>query len=63
MCSSREVEWYSYVGIPKGTNCAPLLAELLLHDYESNAMIRLSRTNGHPTNHARYIDSFFKQSA
>ena len=31
-----------------GTNCAPFLAELLLHDYESSAMIRFSRTNGHP---------------
>ena len=36
------------VGIPMGTNCAPLLAELLLHDYETIAMIRFSRTNGHP---------------
>ena len=36
------------VGIPMGTNCAPLLAELILHDYESSAMIRFSRTNGHP---------------
>ena len=36
------------VGIPMGTNCAPLLPELLLHDYESSAMIRFSRTNGHP---------------
>ena len=35
------------VGIPMGTNCAPPLAELLLHDYESGAMIRFSRTNGH----------------
>ena len=36
-------------GIPMGTNCAPLLAELLLqHDYETSAMIRFSRTNGHP---------------
>ena len=32
------------VGIPKGTNCVPLLAELLLREYESNAMIRFSRT-------------------
>ena len=35
-------------GIPMGTSCTPLLAELLLrHDYESSAMIRFSRTNGH----------------
>ena len=44
-----------------GTNCAPLLAELLLHDYESSAMIRFSRTNGHPQAKSfeftrRYID-------
>ena len=51
------------VGIPMGTNCAPLLAELLLHDYESIAMhmIRFSRTNGHPQAKSfeftrRYID-------
>ena len=49
------------VGIPMGTNCAPLLAELLLHDYESGAMIRFSRTNGHPQTKSfeftrRYID-------
>ena len=31
-----------------GTNSAPLFAELLFHDYESSAMIRFSRTNGHP---------------
>ena len=36
------------VGIPISTDCAPLLAELLFHDYESSAMTRLSRTNGHP---------------
>ena len=35
-------------GIPMGKNCTPLLAELYLHDYESSAMIRFSRTNGDP---------------
>ena len=49
------------VGIPMGTNCALLLAELLLHDYESIAMIRFSRTNWHPQAKSfeftrRYID-------
>ena len=44
-----------------GTNCAPLLAELILHDYKSNAMIRFSRTNGLPQAKSfeftrRYID-------
>ena len=49
------------VGILMGASCALLSDELLLHEYESNAMIRFSRTNGHP--HAksfkftrRYID-------
>ena len=56
----REV-FQQCVGIPMGTNCAPLLAELLLHDYESNAMIRFSRTNGLPQAKSfeftrRYID-------
>ena len=51
------------VGIPMGTNCATLLAELLLHDYESSATIRFSRTNGHPQAKSfeftrRYIDDF-----
>ena len=36
------------VGIPMGTNSTPLLAELLLHDYESNARIRISSKNGNP---------------
>ena len=54
-------EFQQCVGIPMGTNCAPLLAELLLHDYESSAMIRFSRTNGHPRAKSfeftrRYID-------
>ena len=47
------------IGIPMGTNCAPLLAELLLHDYESKAMIHFSRTNDQPSSFAftrRYID-------
>ena len=49
------------VGIPMGTNCAPLSAELLLHDNKSSAMIRFSRTNGHPQAKSfkftcRYID-------
>ena len=44
-----------------GTNCAPLLAQLLLHDYESSAVIRFSRTNGYPQAKTfeftrRYID-------
>ena len=34
-------------GIPMGTNCAPLLADLL-HDYESTAMILFSRGSTNP---------------
>ena len=30
-------------GIPMGTNCSPLLADLLLHEYESAATILVSR--------------------
>ena len=30
------------IGILMGTNCTPLLADLLLHDYESAAMILFS---------------------
>ena len=45
-----------------GTNCTPLLAELLLHGYKSSAMIRFSRTIGHPQAKwfkftRRYIDA------
>ena len=31
------------VGIPIGTNCAPLLADLFLHSYESEFLINSSR--------------------
>ena len=49
------------VDIPMGTNRAPPLAELLLHDYKSSEMVRFSRTNGHPQAKSfeftrRYID-------
>lgn len=43
-----------------GTNCAPLLAELLLHVYESSAMLKFSRDksfNAQSFNYTRrYID-------
>jgi hypothetical protein len=29
------------VGIPMGTNCAPLLADLFLHSYEAGFMLKL----------------------
>ena len=49
------------IGIPMGTNCAPLLADLLLHDYESTAMILFSRGGTGPIPKSfsltrRYID-------
>ena len=30
------------IGVPMGTNCSPLLADLFLHDYESAALILFS---------------------
>ncbi len=46
-----------HVGIPMGTNCAPLLAELLLHDYESSAMIRFSRIHQSHSPHTQQTPS------
>ena len=36
------------IGVPMGTNCAPLLADLLVHDYESTAVILFSRGGAGP---------------
>jgi hypothetical protein len=33
------------VGIPMGTNCAPLLADLLLYSYEADFIQRLLKKN------------------
>ena len=33
------------VGIPMGTNCAPLLADLFLHSYEAEFVQKLLRDN------------------
>ena len=49
------------IGIPMGTNCAPLLTDLLLHDYESTAKILFSRGGTSPIPKSfsltrRYID-------
>ena len=33
------------VGIPMRTNCAPLIADLVLYCYESQIMIRLKKNN------------------
>ena len=46
------------IGIPVGTNCTPLLADLL-HDYESTAMIVFSQGGPIPKSFSltrRYID-------
>ena len=32
------------VGIPMGTNCAPLVAELFLHSYEADFVQHLQRS-------------------
>ena len=55
------------IGIPTGTNCAPLLADLLLHDYESTAMILFTRGGTSPIPKSfsltrRYIDDLYRQS-
>ena len=49
------------VGIPMGTNCAPLLADLFLHSYEAEFVQKLLRDNNKKLavsfNHTfRYID-------
>ena len=36
---------FSTVGIPMGTNCAPLLADLFLYSYEADFMHRLLKKN------------------
>ena len=48
------------IGIPMGTNCAPLIADVL-HDYGSAAMILFSRGGARPIPQSfsltrRYID-------
>lgn len=53
------------VGIPMGTNCAPLIADLFLYYYESQFMVKLSKD---PAKHHlidefnntyRYLDDIF----
>ena len=36
------------IGIPMGTNCAPLLTDFLLHDYESTVMNLFSQGGTSP---------------
>ena len=49
------------VGIPMGTNCAPLVADLFLYCYERNFMLKLSKDDRHDVitafnNCCRYLD-------
>jgi len=48
------------IGIPMGTNCAPLLADLFLHYYEYDFIMKLKKKDVHKArklcNTARYID-------
>ena len=52
------------VGIPMGTNCAPLVADLFLFCYERDFMLSLSENNQSGVIEAfnstsRYLDNFF----
>ena len=40
-----EVKGFQRVGIPMGTNCAPLVADLFLFCYERDFMLSLSDNN------------------
>ena len=49
------------IGIPMGTNCAPLIADLFLYCYESDFMLKLSKGNNDNlieafNNTSRYLD-------
>ena len=52
------------VGIPLGTNCAPLVADLFLFCYERDFRLSLSNNNqtdimGASNSTFRYLDDFF----
>jgi len=54
------------VGIPMGTNCAPLLADLFLYSYEAEFIQRLLKQGDKKLACSfnftyRYIDDVFKQ--
>ena len=54
------------IGIPMGTDCAPLLADLFLHFYEYNFMTEMMKTNIHIARKFndtfRYIDDLQSQN-
>ena len=52
------------VGIPMGTNCAPLIADLFLYCYESDFMSDLQKSKRHDlidmfNDTSRYLDDIF----
>ena len=52
------------VGIPKGTNCAPLIADLFLYCYERDVMFDLQQSKRHYlidmfNDTSRYLDDIF----
>jgi hypothetical protein len=52
------------IGIPMGTNCAPLVADLFLYFYDSDFMFSLSENTQQDVilafnNTSRYIDNIF----
>ena len=48
-----ECLFHQVIGIPKGTNCAPLLADLFLHSYENEFLDNMIRSE-----HRRPASSF-----
>jgi hypothetical protein len=55
------------IGIPMGTNCAPLIADLFLYCYEKDFMFSLSPTSHQEIIHAfnntsRYLDDIFNMN-
>ena len=46
------------VGIPMGTNCAPLLADLFLYSYEGEFVQKLLRDTGNNKNTSRVLQPY-----
>ena len=56
--------YHKKVGIPMGTNCAPVIADLFLFCYERDFISDLRKSNRHDlidmfTNTSRYLDDIF----
>jgi hypothetical protein len=54
--SFRGILFQQVVGIPMGTNCAPLLADLFLYSYESEFLQKLVKDKKIHDFTYRYID-------